>query len=96
MGYFANSEHGAHYEQQWCDRCLHQMDKDGGCAVMTAHLLRGYEECNKQDSLLNVLIPRNQDGENLMCRMFKAEGDLDRSCCAGQQGQPSWSRGWFI
>lgn len=96
MGYFANSEDGAQYEQQWCDRCVHQMDESGGCAVMTAHLLRSYEECNKQDSLLNVLIPRNQDGENLMCRMFKDEGELDRPCCAGLHGQPSWSKGWFI
>lgn len=67
MGYFSNGTEGDMYEAKWCDHCIHQ---DDPCAVWEAHLLRNYEECNKKDSILHLLIPR-EGVHNGQCRMFK-------------------------
>ena len=69
MAYFPNGESARDYEERYCDRCVHQKPDDGGCAVMLLHLLRNYEECDKPDSPLHVLIPRN-GLDNEQCRMF--------------------------
>lgn len=67
MGYFSNGTEGMLYEEEWCDRCTHQE----GCAVWMAHLIHNYDECNKKDSILHMLIPRKKDGlGNEQCRMF--------------------------
>lgn len=70
MAYFANGTEGDMYKEQYCSRCIH----GGGdpCAVMIAHLLHNYDECNKADSLLHLLIPRKQPPEygNEQCTMF--------------------------
>lgn len=69
MGYFSNGTAGEIYEAQYCSRCVHQKLDDGGCRVMLAHMLYNYDECNKPDSILHLLIPR--DGiENKQCTMF--------------------------
>lgn len=68
MGYFSNGSEGEGYEEQWCSRCLH----NDGCAVWSAHQLHNYEECNKPDSILHMLIPR----DNGQCRMFVDAGLL--------------------
>lgn len=72
MGYFPNGTSGAMYEEQYCDHCLHQgTDEDGGCAIWYAHMIRNYEECNNDNSILPMMIPRSPDGmENKKCRMF--------------------------
>lgn len=79
MGYFPNGTSAEVYEEQYCRRCIHQLGPNGdsGCAVMLAHLLHNYAECNKDDSILHILIPR--DGiENRQCAMFH---DRDPSRC---------------
>jgi len=68
MGYFSNGAEGDDYEAQYCAQCQHYAD---GCAVLEAHMLYNYQECNNEDSILHLLIPRSKDGlENSLCRMF--------------------------
>lgn len=73
MGYFPNSDAGLFYEAKYCARCIHydpDMENEG-CAVMLAHLIHGYDECNDDDSILHILIPRSKDGlDNEQCKMF--------------------------
>ncbi len=79
MGYFSNGTEGEMYFEQWCSRCVHRDGPagDSGCAVWLAHLMSNYSECNKKDSILHVLIPR--DGiNNGQCAMF-FEGDSPAS-----------------
>ena len=76
MAYFSNGSEGDNYEHNYCSRCIHGswLREDDGkmCAVMEAHLLKNYEECNNKDSILHILIPR--DGIwNAECRMFVEE-----------------------
>lgn len=67
MGYFPNGTAGEMYEAQYCSRCIH----DGDCAVMLAHLMHNYAECNKPKSILHLLIPITKDGlDNEQCKMF--------------------------
>ena len=35
-----------------------------------AHLTSNYKECNNEQSILHMLIPRGKDGENQKCLMF--------------------------
>lgn len=68
MGYFSNGSEGMDYESQYCDKCQHQ---DGPCTVWLAHMLHNYEECNKPDSILHLLIPQTEDKlGNKQCTMF--------------------------
>ena len=67
MGYFSNGSEGMAYEETYCAHCIHE---EGGCAVMLAHLLHNYDECNNPESILHVLIPRGKDGFNERCKMF--------------------------
>lgn len=78
MGYFSNGSEGALYQEDYCSRCIH--DKDDSCPVWNAHLMFNYQECNKPDSVLHMLIPRENNGlTNGACLMFiemAASGDL--------------------
>lgn len=71
MGYFSNGTEGEIYEANWCSHCIHSPEDvdHPGCAVWLLHLLHNYEECNKEDSFLHILIPREGIG-NGQCRMF--------------------------
>lgn len=69
MAYFPNGTAGEMYEAKYCDHCIHQKPDDGGCAVWLAHMLHNYDECNKKDSILHLLIPR-KGVENEQCTMF--------------------------
>ena len=73
MGYFSNGAEGMDYEERYCNRCFHQRRRNG-CAVWEAHQLANYEECNKPESVLHVLIPRLPDGRNDECAMFLKRG----------------------
>lgn len=79
MGYFSNGTEGQSYEAQYCNRCAHEGPEDGpGCAVLLAHLLYNYDECNNENSILHILIPRSEDGlSNEECQMFirKSQGE---------------------
>jgi hypothetical protein len=67
MAYFPNGTAGLDYEDRYCSRCIHE----DGCPIMLLHALHNYEECNKDDSFLHVLIPRSESGiDNEQCRMF--------------------------
>lgn len=72
MGYFPNGTAGMIFEEEWCDRCLHQPD----CAVWLAHLLHNYKECNNPDSILDLLIQRTGDDSASKCTMFVDKGLL--------------------
>lgn len=81
MGYFSNGSEGDAYEAAVCSKCVHQNGPDGesGCAVMLAHMLHNYKECNKPDSILHLLIPRghpdNEGYWNGKCAMFHPRSD---------------------
>lgn len=65
MGYFSNGTEGMMYEEKYCSKCIH----GGNCAVWDAHMLRNYDECNNDKSILHLLIPR--DGiHNERCLMY--------------------------
>lgn len=76
MGYFSNSTDGEAYYSAYCAKCIHehQYRRDGtggGCAVWFIHGVLNYEECNKPDSPLHILIPRDKaTGMNKECTMF--------------------------
>lgn len=68
MGYFSNGTEGMIYQDMYCSHCQH--DKNNDCPIWLAHLLNNYEECNKPESILHILIPRNESGQNEQCKMF--------------------------
>lgn len=73
MGYFSNGTEGDCYFAKYCERCVHMPKNhdEGGCMVWFLHLMHNYDECNKDDSMLDVLIPRSKDGiGNDQCTMF--------------------------
>lgn len=68
MAYFPNGTEGMDYEAQYCDKCIHQ---DPCCPIWNAHMLYNYRDCDDDDSILHLLIPRSKDGlSNEQCRMF--------------------------
>jgi hypothetical protein len=78
MGYFPNGTAGDYYEAEFCNKCIHQAQKDEepGCPVMMAHMLYAYQLCNQKDDpgkvILDLLIPETKDGiGNERCAMFK-------------------------
>lgn len=82
MGYFSNGTEGMMYEAEYCDHCIHQDGPDGqsGCAVWLAHMLRNYEECNNDNSILHLLIPRSKDHlSNEQCAMFLKKPHSDKN-----------------
>jgi hypothetical protein len=75
MGYFSNGTEGYDYEDRYCRRCANYRDKsDTGsetCPIIDAHKLYNYDECNKPDSILHILIPFKKEGlGNDECAMF--------------------------
>lgn len=74
VGYFSNGTEGMIYEERYCAHCIHQDGPEGktGCAVWLAHLVCNYEECNNKESILHLLIPRDEKGRNGKCLMFVA------------------------
>lgn len=67
MAYFPNGTSGMLYEEKYCDKCIHS----GNCVIWDLHMFHNYDECNNKDSMLHVLIPRNEDGiGNKQCSMF--------------------------
>ena len=70
MGYFSNGTESLDYAARYCDHCVHVGDDTHGCAVWHAHMLFNYADCNKPESILHLLIPRNASGGNEACRLF--------------------------
>lgn len=73
MAYFANGTEGMAYEARWCDKCAHN-HPEHSCPCLGAHVLWNYDECNKPDSILHKMIPRDKDGNNGKC-IFFAQGE---------------------
>ncbi len=67
MGYFSNGTERMIYQEEYCTRCVHDINED--CAVWSTHILHNYKERNKKDSILHILIPR-KGIQNEKCRMF--------------------------
>lgn len=72
MGYFSNGTEGMIYEEMYCCHCVHHEN----CAILQAHFVHNYNECNKESSILDYFIPRKKDGlGNEKCTMFYAGGE---------------------
>lgn len=82
MGYFSNGTEGMMYEEEFCDRCVHQED----CHIWSTHMDWNYEQGKdeKKRAILDFLIPRAADGlSNEACTMFYArELAVDDSKCS--------------
>jgi hypothetical protein len=78
MAYFSNGTEGEMYHEQWCSRCLHDNpDAERLCPIWGLHLMRNYDDCNNDNSVLHVLIPRSADKlSNERCTMFVERGLL--------------------
>ena len=62
MGYFANGMEGNAYWKKYCSKCAHEWTGSEivvNCPVWTAHILWDGGECDKPDSILHRMIPRN-------------------------------------
>lgn len=70
MGYFSNGTEGEMYEEEFCSQCAH----GDNCAVLLLHMIYNYDECNNKESFLHVLIPRDENGNNMPCTMFIHDG----------------------
>ena len=69
MGYFSNGTEGEIYRDKYCSKCVHDLNND--CAVLLAHLLYNYDDCNNDKSILHLLIQRTESGlGNKQCEMF--------------------------
>lgn len=75
MGYFYCGTEGADYEENLCTKCVHNRNKEG-CPVWGLHLLFNYDQFKKDSegealmAVLDMLIPRDESGNNLECSMF--------------------------
>ena len=73
MGYFPNGTSGNAYQERYCERCAHDVNRD--CAVWLAHLVT--EHCDKDGEtseagkVLDMLIPETENGIGCkQCKMF--------------------------
>lgn len=76
MGYFANGSEGSGYEEEYCDKCIHNTG-EMGCPIWGLHLLFNYDQNKKTPEgeaiavVLDTLIPRSKDDlDNEQCSMF--------------------------
>lgn len=70
MAYFPNGTAGDAYHEEYCSQCIHDQ-QEGGCPIWFLHGLHNYDECNKPQSFLHILIPRTPDKlSNEVCSMF--------------------------
>jgi hypothetical protein len=81
MGYFSNGSEGEWYEAHYCDNCVHN-HPEYGCPCLEAHKLWNYEECNKPDSALHKMIPR-EGSKNLECIFFAERDEQDHVALDG-------------
>jgi hypothetical protein len=72
MAYFPNGTAGQMYEEEYCDRCIHQDGKNGeGCPILELHLMHNYDK--KMRPVLNTLIPM-KGVHTQECNMFTPYG----------------------
>lgn len=80
MAYFPNGTSGMIYEDEWCDRCVHQPTEDDApmCPIWFAHTVWNYEAVKQTEAkmLLEAMIPTKENGFPDKCRMFIGTGDV--------------------
>ncbi len=76
MAYFSNGSEGDIYEHDYCHNCLNY--SRGACSILLIHAIYNYDQCRGGKkgeaikSILNILIPRSEDGlTNMQCSMIK-------------------------
>lgn len=67
MAYFSNGSEGEMFHDRFCCKC--KRDADNDCPIWLMHLLYNYDECNKEDSLLHKMIPKDLS----TCHFFKEQ-----------------------
>ena len=67
MGYFSNGTEGLIIRSSFATAVSTTFGQD--CPVWLAHMLHNYKECNNEDSILHLLIPR-KGITNGQCLMF--------------------------
>lgn len=89
MGYFSNATEAEYYQEEYCYKCIHWKHEKSneeyinnvddytsiwdGCLCWDIQWLYNYDECNKNDSILHKMIPRDENGFNKECIFFKQE-----------------------
>lgn len=71
MGYFTNGIEGADYQEEYYNHCLH--DKNEDCDIWLIHIIYNNDRektPEKQPDILDMLIPRDSNGNNLQCHML--------------------------
>ena len=88
MAYWSNGTEHEAWASKNCHVCKHWYDVDpeapgydskNNCPIEYAHLLFNYDECNNENSILDIFIPRTKDGlGNEQCTFFiKQEPEID-------------------
>lgn len=75
MGYFSNGEEKSIYETKYCDNCDNNDENEAYCPVWEAHILYNYKDSDKK-GILEILIPRDDNGEHKQCRMFRRRNNM--------------------
>jgi hypothetical protein len=76
MAYFSNGTEGIEWEQHWCTSCVNYRLVDSlndgirYCPILEAHFLWNGKKEMKE--LLDLLIPRNENGRPSKCSMWLA------------------------
>jgi len=56
MAYFANGTEGQHYQNRWCEKCVH-FNRVYGCPMLSAHMDFPAEGIYRPSSVLHCVIP---------------------------------------
>lgn len=80
MGYFPNGTAGMLYQEQYCDRCIH--DDQNDCPIWNAHLM--FNGKDTHEGILEMFIPRDERGENQECRFFQLSAERAAGARADQ------------
>lgn len=69
MAYFSNGTEFGIWEQDYCEKCAHDMQM---CPVLAVHNILNYDQFKNPvlAGLLNAFIPTGDDGFPAQCKMF--------------------------
>jgi hypothetical protein len=72
MGAFLTETEIGRYFGLFCAHCIHGGDRASTqeCTVWDVHMTYPLREVDDPRSILHVLIPRDEQGNNLQCRLF--------------------------
>lgn len=69
MGYFCNKKQISEYKYKFCYKCS-RYGEDIGCPVLILHVIFKNDIWENENSLLNNMIPLDEEGENMECLFF--------------------------